>query len=676
MRVSLVQAPYWSLFTPPYALALLTGNLRSKGITTFQHSFDVPFYRSVSDEEKMLWLDEKAAFWSTWNSDQTRHLVQQMISDHSSVVDRMVDEVLADEPDVVGFSVKIWSHWFSLALAERLKRRAPNVYVIFGGPQASDGCFSLEKHTQIDALCRREADLSFPRFLRSLERNGMKPCGEPGFVFRDESGKAVDCGHIKEFPRALDVPMADYSDYDFEQYLHPHEITLMLSRGCINRCSYCSESPSFGRFRSFPAEKIFAEIVYHWERTNCRRPMKVLLNDSLINGNMRELERLAELLIEHRNTLQVSYSGMMFIREELTDEVVDKLVGAGLTDVLFGIESGSPEVLKRMHKRYKLETAEAVLRRFHQRGVEVVASAIFGHPGETEAEFHKSLNFFRANAPNVSRVLVNYLGLYGNCDITSRPEHYNIDPATVSPNGWVGDGGKNTFEVRAMRTELARLALGQKVPDIGGFISDGRALYDPVKPYRDEIKALKAELADHDALRKRTLPPMNRVPYGPGREFGWFEWVIPIKPGVWQAKGWARDPVEDKTAREVVIYNQRGRLVAYCRPDWERLDVAVPRNNERLNVCGFRVLFSNEDLDPGRNELFACVLCPKGEDAFELPRAECFAVERVEEPLPEPSAAAPRKPAPALPGFEAEPVQAADESRPSPEVEDGVLLRS
>lgn len=634
MKVTLVQAPYWSIYTPPYALALLTGNLRSKGIPTTQRAFDIEFYRSVSEEERALWRDENASFWATWYGEESRTRVQQMIADHSSTVERMVDRILADEPDVVGFSVKMWSHWFSLAMAERLKRRAPHVYIIFGGPQTSHASLALEQHPFIDALCQREADISFPRFLQAMERNGMQPCAEPGFLFRDPSGGIVDCGQIEQLPTAIDIPMADYSDYDFGAYLHPNEITLMLSRGCINRCSYCSESPAFRRYRSIPGEMVFAELVYHWERTNCRHPMKLLLNDSLINGNMRELERLAELLIEHRDTIQVEFGGMMFIRDELTDEVIDKLAAAGLKNVLFGLESGSEVVLKQMHKRFSLATAERVFQRLHERGVHVVASVIFGHPGETEAEFHKSLNFLRANAHNVDRFLLNYLGLYENSALTAHPERYGIDPTTICPNGWVAEEGRNTFAIRLMRTNLARLALGDKVADIGGFGCGDRPLYDPVQPYREEIGALKRQLADYDDLRKRTLPPLNLVPLQAGQELGWMDSVVEVEPGLWRAKGWARDAYEDKSAQEVVVYNQRGRRVAYCRVTIDRVDVMKSKGNPRLHHCGWQAFFHTEDLDPGENVLRAYVVCPRGEDAFELLREAHFVVHREETPPP------------------------------------------
>jgi hypothetical protein len=288
-----------------------------------------------------------------------------------------------------------------------------------------------------------------------------------------------------------------------------------------------------------------------------------------------------------------------------------------------------------MRKRFKLSTAEQVFRRFHERGVEVVASVIFGHPGETEAEFHKSLNFLRANAEHVDRFMLNYLGLYENSELTANPDRYGIDPTTICPNGWVAEDGRNTFEIRAMRTNLARLALGQKVADIGGFFSGERPLYDPAEPYRQQIDALKDQLAEYNELRKRTLPPLNLVPLQHGLELGWMDSVVEVEPGLWRAKGWARDAHEEKAAQEVVVFNQRGRRVAYCRVTVDRIDVMKSTGNPRMQYCGWRAFFRTEELDVGENVLRAYVICPKGEDAFELLREGHFVVYRDDTP-PEP----------------------------------------
>ena len=249
MRITLVQAPHWSVVTPSYAVALLTGNLRTNGFEVFAKDLDVRLYHAVSREEQRLWESDRAKFWND------TVCVLRLIGDYDSVVEGMVDDILRDRPQVVGFSVKLWTNLFSLILAQRLKQRAPEVFVLFGGPNTTTEPADrfLRQFPQVDALCRQEADLSLPRFLRQFERTG-RPQSEPGFVFRTAAGEIVDGGLVRDLPDPAEIPWADYSSFDFAEYLNPRAITMEMSRGCVNRCSYCSEWRAFGRYRAYPAE--------------------------------------------------------------------------------------------------------------------------------------------------------------------------------------------------------------------------------------------------------------------------------------------------------------------------------------------------------------------------------------------------------------------------------------
>lgn len=604
MKISLVQAPRWSIHTPPYAIALLTGILRSHGFTVFPKDFDVVFHRAVSAEDQRYWLEAHSDFW---NEDDR---VARLIDKYETVVEGLVSDILRDGPDVVGFSVKGWSRAFSIGLAQRIRRRAPQVRVIFGGSQCNvwDAATFLPGHPEVDALCRQEADLSFPRFLKAMEAHGGTMQPEPGFAFRDPDGRVVDGGPLQEIPQPADIPFADYSDFDFPSYQNPQAITMLLSRGCINRCSYCTEAASFLRYRPYPAERVFAEIRHHAQRAGNRQPLHLFLNDSLLNGDIPQLERLADLLIAHRDEFQVTWGGMMFVREQMTDELIAKLAQAGLTNVLFGLESGSPVVLARMHKPFRLETAERVLASCRRHHLQVTVAVIFGHPGETEAEFHRSLNFLRAIAHNVDLFLLNYLGLYGECDIQRHPERYQVDPATTQQGAyWVGDGGQNTFVLRNERVNLARLALGEKVGDIGGFYENERTLYDPFQPYRDrlaqqadELETLRELFRQSIQVRQFVTPPADQV-------CGYFD-RLQRETGHWIAQGWARASGNiAQPAIGVILVDEANAVLAYTPVTLERPDVAAAFKDDRLTRTGWCQVFPPDRLPPGPHTIRAFV---------------------------------------------------------------------
>lgn len=595
MRVTLVQAPHWSIYTPSYAVALLTGVLRHHGFTVMPKDYDIVLYRAMDEAGKRYWEDAHAAFWNDEKA------VVGLIQSHEAVVEGMVDDILGESPDVVGFSVKVWSHVFSLELARRLRRKRPGLKIIFGGPhtQVLDAAGFLSQHGEVDALCRQEADLSFPAFLKACEANGGVMQPEPGFVFRGQAGEVVDGGPLQAVPMPSDIPFADYRDFDLAAYLNPRAVTMLLSRGCINRCSYCSEAPAFMRFRPYPAQRVFDEIRQHAQQVGAGQVLHLFLNDSLLNGDVVQLEALADLLIAHQDQLRVSWGGMMFIREQMTDALFAKLARSGLTNVLFGLESGSPAVLSRMRKRVRLDTAERVLASCHHHAIRTTVSVIFGHPGETEAEFHESLNFLRANACHVDLFLLNYLGLYGDCDILRHPERYAVDPATMGDAvHWVGDEGRNTFTIRNARVNLARLALGRKVGDIGGFVDGDRPLYDPFQPFRDEVSQVSRERAEAYAACRRAVRVRRFMPSRPGCVTGYFDELRQDKAG-WTATGWARSPGNASTPAEaVILVDDRGKVLAFVPVREEREDVAAVLGHESLRRSGWRHLFPAAGAEP------------------------------------------------------------------------------
>jgi radical SAM superfamily enzyme YgiQ (UPF0313 family) len=66
---------------------------------------------------------------------------------------------------------------------------------------------------------------------------------------------------------------------------------------------------------------------------------------------------------------------------------------AGCHYILFGIESGSPEMLARMRKRITLDGAREAIRLCNELGIKSQAFFLFGIPGETQETIQESINF-------------------------------------------------------------------------------------------------------------------------------------------------------------------------------------------------------------------------------------------------------------------------------------------
>ena len=78
-----------------------------------------------------------------------------------------VDAILGFEPDIVGFSIYVWSTPALVATAREVKRRRPGCVVVFGGPSARQALFELGPYrgpeTYIDALVEGDGELPMAR---------------------------------------------------------------------------------------------------------------------------------------------------------------------------------------------------------------------------------------------------------------------------------------------------------------------------------------------------------------------------------------------------------------------------------------------------------------------------------------------------------------------------------
>ncbi|MBU0755002.1 MAG: radical SAM protein, partial [Planctomycetes bacterium] len=490
LRVSLIQMPRWSIQTPPFTLALLTGILRKEGFTVFPKDYEIEFYHRVDEGDRQSWANDGSLDWND------PKVYRGLIAKYDAFFDLIADDILKDTPRVIGFTVRTWSSLFSCEVAQRVKQRNSGVHIVFGGPEMNrDQRLFLEQHPEVDAICRQEGDLSFPSYLKKFETNAYEPAPEPGFFYRDKAGKIVDCGPILEIPQTGDIPFADYSDFDFSKYTDANSVTLIMSRGCIFRCSFCAESACFLKYRSYPARRIVDEFKHVLGHSNVRTPVKLNFNDSLLNGDLKALEEFADQVINDPG-LKAQWYCMMALRKEMSDELIEKLAKAGCRNVFFGMESASPKVLKMMRKTHDPETASRLIRKMHEQGIEVCLSIIVGHPGEGESEFYETLNFLRKHAKFVKHILLHPLTLCAGSALSKNLEKYQVDPATVSGNEtihWVGDQGTNTLEVRLNRLFVAQHLLAGKLIDYGGAMDRDADNYHPLEELsREHTKDLEA----------------------------------------------------------------------------------------------------------------------------------------------------------------------------------------
>ena len=379
-----------------------------------------------------------------------------------SYIDRLMERVLDAKSPVIGFTIYSMSSIFSCEFARIIKEKAPDKAIIFGGSEcfrSFSGMDILFKKSWIDAICFGEAEECLPNLLDKMDRsNDIQRC--EGFAYRDTVGNIVDCGNPPLANNLDSLPFADFSHFDLTKYTEKM-LPIMTSRGCIKRCVFCKESTHWRKYYYRDANVVYSEMTYQLNRYPSIR--EFWFNDSLLNGNIEMLDELSNLII--KNPLYIKWGGQAVIREEMTRVFLDKLRTAGCSTLIYGLETGSENILKLIRKGYTVETAEQVIRDTSESGIRASFNIIVGFPGEAEAEFQETVGFIKKNKKYAQSIMLNPLYLYIDSEMHNNKEKFGIVFTEGFDNNiyWRTVDNSNNYEERMRRLKICKEIIGENV---------------------------------------------------------------------------------------------------------------------------------------------------------------------------------------------------------------------
>lgn len=167
------------------------------------------------------------------------HLLEWTIKENPRVI---VEKILAYNPKIVGFGVYIWNTTEILEVISTLKKIAPEIVVVLGGPEIS---YETETQTHIkycDYIIKGEADFAFRKFCEDFLNLDQRP---PTQIVQSELPDI----------KAIVTPYHLYSDEDIQNRV----LYVEVSRGCPYKCEYCLSSLDKS-VRSFDLTHFLSEI--------------------------------------------------------------------------------------------------------------------------------------------------------------------------------------------------------------------------------------------------------------------------------------------------------------------------------------------------------------------------------------------------------------------------------
>lgn len=298
----------------------------------------------------------------------------------------VLDAILAQHPRIVGLGVYIWNVDETTRLVADLKRVAPDVIVVLGGPEISYETDQQELARLADYVITGEADLAFAELCQQLlvASPARDLANVTSLPIRGEiSDKYQGAAQI------IHAPVPDLNQLAFPYDLYSEEdiahrvIYVEASRGCPFTCEFCLSALDIP-VRQFPLEAFLLAM----DRLLARGARLFKFVDRTFNLNLRVSRAILEFFLQR-------YQPGMFLHFELIPdrlpEALKEIITqfpAGSLQFEVGIQTFNDEVSELISRRQENFLVERNLMWLGANSsVHVHADLIVGLPGESLESF-------------------------------------------------------------------------------------------------------------------------------------------------------------------------------------------------------------------------------------------------------------------------------------------------
>lgn len=294
--------------------------------------------------------------------------------------------IAAARPRVVGITMMTSTALVSHRIAQLAKQVDPDILVVVGGVHPDALPEETLRNRCIDVVVRGDGEFTM------LELSQGQPLDEvAGISFRQEGRPRhnpdrpvlLDLGSLPPYAYHL-VPMGRYYPA-VGAYRKLPAINMLMTRGCPGKCIFCNSAET--TLRSRPAAMVVSEIEHLRDTYGVR---EIQFYDDTFTVEKRNALEFCRLMEERR----VGVGFTCFARADcFSERMAVALRQAGCHQVMFGLESGSPRILRNLRKDIDLERTHEAVRLAKREGLEVRAAFVFGTPGETLETLEETMAF-------------------------------------------------------------------------------------------------------------------------------------------------------------------------------------------------------------------------------------------------------------------------------------------
>lgn len=304
---------------------------------------------------------------------------------HDADWEAVHNRLAASKADVVGISCFTFDRVNALRTAALARQALPDATVVMGGPHATLFPEQILGRGVVDIVVLGQGEATMVELAACLAQGGDLQ-DVAGIVFR--RGEAFHATKPRPANDNLDgLAFPEYGSFDLTQYKSPeipgqyHDLTgthVISSRGCPYACHFCSVHHFFGgRWSSRTPGNVADELDWLVQEQGVRH---VYFSDDLFTKSPQRTIGICREILERKLDLV----WMAETRVDcVTPEVLHWMRRAGCYRIYYGVESGSPRILKAINKRFTVAQVVKAFALTHKAGIEPCCFLMVGNPGES-----------------------------------------------------------------------------------------------------------------------------------------------------------------------------------------------------------------------------------------------------------------------------------------------------
>jgi len=334
------------------------------------------------------------------------------VPDHDQIIRRIRDL----RPDLLAFSVMSQQYRYSLELARRVRQAIPNLPIAIGGVHTIMCTQQVVRDAQAygvwDYIGVGECDQALPLLVDRLERKDPTVTDVPNFLVRLPDG-TYRRNPLGPYPDLNELPPEDYEIFDLDAMLRAKNgwQSILTSRGCPYRCSYClndevaarylleAKAPRARYLRRYGGARIIPEIKALLHRHPAIRMF--IFDDDLFTLDPAYVIEFCKAYVDAGIATPFVLNAHV---QRFTEPMARALSEAPCMIVKFGLESGSPRIRQKVLDRHmsnqQIIDAFEMCRAHH---LHSSAFVMFGLPFEDRAKMDETIDLVARIRPGRMR---------------------------------------------------------------------------------------------------------------------------------------------------------------------------------------------------------------------------------------------------------------------------------